>query len=576
MLTRLNIRNFKKLQHVDIELGRNVVFIGPNSSGKTSALQALSLWDIGLRVWHEKRSGRPSPEKRPGVTINRRDLMSIPVPAANLLWRDLHVRNVTRASGRQQTSNILIEILVEGIHEDRTWQGGLEFDYANEESFYCRPLRTEDGTESKRTEIPQEALKMRVSYLPPMSGLASVEPRVDPGRINVLLGEGQTAQVLRNLCFQIYDRDQREWDSLVDRIYSLFGAKLLPPDWIQERGEITMAYQEPGRAKLDLSASGRGMQQTLLLLAHLYANPKTVLLLDEPDAHLEILRQRQIYQIITELAQQKESQIIAASHSEVVLNEAADRDIVIAFVGKPHRIDDRRQAQVRKSLRDIGFDHYYLAEEKGWVLYLEGSTDLAILRKLAEKIGHAAANDLRMPFVHYVANQPQKARDHFAGLREAKTDLLGIGLFDRLDRQPPAESLIQEMMWVKREIENYICTEQVLISYARHDQPTDDMFGALEADRRENLMRESIQEVTKALQILKKPSPWSDDLKVSDDFLDPLFESYFEKVGLPNLLRKSDYHILADFMSAEGIGSEVVEKLDAIHAIAIHASPRQN
>ena len=73
--------------------------------------------------------------------------------------------------------------------------------------------------------------------------------------------------------------------------------------------------------------------------------------------------------------------MIAASHSEILLNEAADRDVVIAFVGKPHRMDDRGQ-QVVKSLKEIGFEQYYQAEQTGWVLYLEGSTDLAILPRV--------------------------------------------------------------------------------------------------------------------------------------------------------------------------------------------------
>ncbi len=99
-----------------------------------------------------------------------------------------------------------------------------------------------------------------------------------------------------------------------------------------------MSYKEASGIQLDIASSGRGLQQTLLLLTHLYANPGTVLLLDEPDAHLEILRQRQTYQLLTEIAEKMGSQVIAASHSEVVLNEAADRDVVIAFVGKPHRL----------------------------------------------------------------------------------------------------------------------------------------------------------------------------------------------------------------------------------------------
>ena len=39
MLTRLVIRNFKLFDKVEIELGERVVFVGPNNSGKTSALQ---------------------------------------------------------------------------------------------------------------------------------------------------------------------------------------------------------------------------------------------------------------------------------------------------------------------------------------------------------------------------------------------------------------------------------------------------------------------------------------------------------------------------------------------------------
>ena len=174
----------------------------------------------------------------------------------------------------------------------------------------------------------------------------------------------------------------------MNKLRSLFGVTLNPPEFIKERGQITMSYHDGG-TELDLVSSGRGLQQTLLLLAHLYTHPRTVLLLDEPDAHLEILRQRQIYQILTETAESQGCQVIAASHSEVLLNEAADRDIVVAFVGKPHRIDDRR-SQVLKSLRSIGFDQYYQAEQTGWVLYLEGSTDLAILQAFAELLDHPA------------------------------------------------------------------------------------------------------------------------------------------------------------------------------------------
>ena len=62
MLTKLNVRNFKRFRDVEIELGSPVVFIGPNDSGKTTALQALALWDIGVKRWNERRKGKATPE----------------------------------------------------------------------------------------------------------------------------------------------------------------------------------------------------------------------------------------------------------------------------------------------------------------------------------------------------------------------------------------------------------------------------------------------------------------------------------------------------------------------------------
>ncbi len=575
MLTSIRIRNFKRFADVEIELGKAVVLIGPNNSGKTTVLQALALWETGLRQWNAKRGGKASPEKRPGVAINRRDLISIPIPDANLLWRDLNVRHVERVGDKPQTQNIRIDVTVKGITEDKAWSSGFEFDYSNEESFVCRPSR-QPGFESvpvksaKFTTVPPECENVRIAFLPPMSGLAAMEPKWEPGRINVLLGEGQTAQVLRNLCYEI--EQKADWDKLVGHIQKYFGVKLLPPHYIRERGEITMAYEERG-VEFDLSSSGRGLQQTLLLLAHLYANPQTVLLLDEPDAHLEILRQRETYNLLTQVAEEQGSQIIAASHSEVVLNEAADRDIVIAFVGRPHRVDDRR-SQVLKALRDIGFDQYYQAEQTGWVLYLESPADLSIMRAFAKVLEHEALNFLERPFVHYVeTNLPQRAREHFFGLQEAKNDLVGIAIFDRLDSELRADGPLMETMWRRREIENYFCMEDVLLAYARYDL-ANDLFGHAESQRREQAMAEAIREVTQALQTLNRPDPWSSDIKASDEFLGPLFKKFFEKLNLPLQLRKAEYHVLASLTPKEKLDPEIKEKLDAIVAVAERAEPR--
>lgn len=571
MITRFIVENFKKLERAELELGAASVFIGPNNSGKTTALQAMALWDVGWKRWTEKRD-RSAASKRTGVTINRRDLSAIPVPSARLLWNNLHTHSGSRKGGKPTTEKNYIVLTAEGIHEDASWSCSFEFYYANEESFYCKLRGEEDGT------VPEGVRVHEIVFLPPMSGLAEREYRKEPGEIKVLIGEGQTAQVLRNLCWQLYQSgDKGNWDRLVQHVAELFQVQLQAPDYIRERSELVLTYKETtSGVELDLSSAGRGCQQVILLLSYMLANPGAVLLLDEPDAHLEILRQRDVYNLITRIAAESGSQIVAASHSEIVLQEAGERDVVMAFVGKPHRIDTRsRQLQVKKALESIRMADYFLAEQKGWMLYLEGSTDLAILAALASRLEHPAAALLgsSVPVIYLGNNKPQEARDHFHGLREAKQDLVGFALFDRLDKELQTGSQLVERMWSRREIENYLVTPESLRNFVAQGLRDEDLIEQSEKKKRLEILDEEIARLESALQVAGLPSPWSAEIKVTDRFLDPLFKNYYERLGTPQAVYKRDYHGLADVLPLEQVDAEVVAMLDNIVTAASRAKP---
>ena len=86
-------------------------------------------------------------------------------------------------------------------------------------------------------------------------------------------------------------------------------------------------------------------------------------------------------------------------------------------------------------------------------------------------------------------------------------------------------------------------------------------------------MREAIAEVESAMRTLGKGSPWSADAKVSDDFLFPVFRTYYRRLGLPDIMTKKAFYELAEHVPEAEIDPEIGEKLDAIAAVEKIATP---
>jgi ABC-type branched-subunit amino acid transport system ATPase component len=558
MLTKISIINFKKFDTVDIHLGSSVVFVGPNNSGKTSALQAVTLWDLGMRKWAEKRK-ESSAKERIAATINRKDILMVPLPSALQLWRDLHVRK--GKMGKNGTENILVELHAEGITKAQPWHAGFEFDYANAESIYCRIAK--GAVAASRQEFPEIALQETVGFLPPMSGLSAEEERLTRGSINRLIGEGRTAQIVRNLCLLIAEEKPEKWEELNRIMGRYFRAQLERPVYNEVNGQISMTYREQNKIRYDLSNSGRGFQQVLLLFAYIFANQNSILLLDEPDAHLEIIRQKEIFNVLTETASTNDTQVILATHSEAVLSESAEKAKLVGFLPpRPRVVNDRKQ--LLKSLVAIGYDQYLLAEQKKWVLYLEGTTDGDVLRAFAGILEHPVLPFLENAFIKPVGNVAGKVYEHFQALKEAVPELMAIALFDN-DRSIAEIRDLKIVTWQRREIENYLPLPQALYRYLEHI--SSDLFNQQDID----LMKSIVMDYIPGIAQKNPDNEWWTTIKMSDEFLDKVTRTYFEKTKQYQRLDKGNYFELARRAQPGEIDTEVKEKLDSIYNVAISA-----
>ena len=567
MITQITIENFKRFgEKTVIDLGGEqthnaFVFVGPNNCGKTTALQALSLWGVGVNAWRGKT---PDRQRGRGLTIDLRDLVALPTPYARALWHneqlrvgqkgvDIKTATSTPTNSDSRTSRPWrdIRITVSGRENNgERWECSMRFYYANPQFFHCNLLTP---------PIPNFVQNTKLAMLPAMSGLALVEPHSDADWVENLIGQGRTAEVLRNLCYALSEKNHQRWESVKSRLEMMFGVTLNNPKKTG-RGDLNLSYVENG-VKLDISAAGRGLLQVLLLMCYLYKNPNSLVLLDEPDAHLEILRQREIYSNIAEIARQQKSQVIAATHSEILLQEAVESDTAVAFIGKsPKRIKQARSAETRKALSEIQWSDYLQAEKQGWVLYLEGSSDLSVLQAFAKKLEHKTEVFLRRCFAHYVSNQPTAARKHFHAVQFAAKNLLGIAIYDDIESPLEGGGKLHETKWRQKEIENYFCTRSVLMAYAR---------SADKSPLFQKEMEKAIADVNEARKTLSKPLPFGEESKGSEDFRE-ILNNYAQKTGIAPL-SKADYHTLINFMRAEDVDSEVREKLDAIASVAQQA-----
>ncbi|WP_420633784.1 AAA family ATPase [Candidatus Palauibacter sp.] len=583
----LEIRNFKQFADVQrIELDHPTVLIGPNNCGKTTAIQAVALWSQAVKTWFE-RKGEATPRKRTATALNRLSIVSVPVPRTRQFWHNTVVR-----TGR---TNIMMEITLGVLHEGKICPVTMSFRNSGTELVYCTP---DEPTLANPGAI-ETAAGVDVRLLYPMSGIDIEEPLLQPGRIDVLLGQGQTAQVLRNLCLMVYRSDPDIWSRIVQLMSRLFAIDLEDPAETV-RGGIALHYRQSGvREPLEVALAGRGLQQMLLILAYIHSHPRSVLLIDEPDAHLEILRQKQVYTLLREVAVDNGSQVVIATHSEAVYAEALDDNLTLLLGAAVY--DLAKQDDIRDALNYYGAEHYVRARQRGHVFYVEGRTDLDILHALAKKLEHPVAqvweDDAGINAYYTQDNYPEpdldselervegaygrKARAHFRSMNKMVPALRGLAILDRdrSERRDSDESGLKIRYWDRYEVENYIIRPEILRRYAEKCLETP---GSDPAPER---LSETIDEVLDTLTLKrvfadderdcatwKRLDPagarllWDAQtrtLKLSD-FAEEFFRQLGHRFGRLILLRKGEFHRLVALLTSDGISEEVSRKLDLL------------
>ena len=531
MLCRVRTRNFKVFEDEVFDLQGHLVVVGPNNCGKTSLLQAIAAWSEIANHWFETNPDfvRLGDGTYPTAELNLLRFNAAPLPDFPHLWRN-------KAVG---------EPICIWLEEVAGWNVGFEIVWSGTQLAQVRPAKEvrEEQLEAAREHLPT------VVYVPPVSRLAVTEPPYTEDGVRARLQRGRTFEVLRNVLVSI-SRDSERWARLQEVVHEFFSYDLLPPS----AGVDVIAHfrHRSDEESYDLGVAASGFLQVLASYAALLYEEASVILIDEPDAHLHLLLQEKIYRKLRGFAERTKSQLLVATHSDVIINEASLGDLRLVGCGL---VTVGTSSIVKEVLR-LENKVLILARTEPGILYLEGESDLYDLREWARVMGHRLLAFLDKPFWEPTAEGrgEDPAARHFGALRQMAPEVKGVELRDG-DRKTPGKASdgLLRLKWKQMEIENYLLQQSALERFVKQEQGED-------AAQR---VRQYMERVLPAGLYEKPPFDAAVDVLASTKGSEVL-SRILQEAGLQ--LTKTEYCRIAAQMRPEEIHPEVREKLDDMAA----------
>jgi len=397
-----------------------------------------------------------------------------------------------------------------------------------------------------------------ITHCPAFSGIGAEETRYDPGFRSLRIGEGKPGDILRSVLLDV-SKDDRTWRNLAGEIKELFQVELKKPEYNPGQPFILCEYKERG-VTYDIASAGSGFHQTLLLFAFVYGNgsENSVLMVDEPDAHLHVWLQARIADRLSALARDRNRQLILSTHAETILGDT-EPSRILSFAGSPHLLSHKRDTQaLGTAMRLISPLDLLLAEHGRTVLYCEDKSDFKILQAWARRLDHPAKRFFDRPFFHPLrGRRPRDARDHLWGLRAFDENMHGFLLLDRDSRMGDDHDMtdtnLQMHVWTRYEIENYLLVPKAIERFAGGpDFFRPDVHETFRAEYPASVLDDPLSDIA-ALT----------DIAASKNILPKLFPREPPVAWLP----KSDYYRIAESMEPDEIHPEAIEVLDKIAAL---------
>lgn len=366
-LSQIQIRRFRGFRDFTVNVGQFTNFVGQNSRGKTTILQAIKfVFD----------------------TVDRARLSSN--NSANYLQFDssLEIMRLTltdrQAVWHEKDTSQPFEI---ELTFDNGYRLHLENPAVGPASLAMfkgdQSLLASNGPEWKELG---EVAAVGAEYIPPIGATSGLENWQSFPNYEAALSKGLYSEIWRNsLYWQYNDGNKSAFDDAVNMVKQYIPVEEIKPprQGHEHQPSVIVEYVENEKI-YDIGLSGSGMRSLLNLATVLMLTKSQIVMLDEPDAHLHSSLQRAVSRMIQDFAYDRGVQVLVATHAPDFISECDVESIV--WIDKAERTG-RQATELSKVLVDLGSikpSEAFDSNASSKLLFVEGGTDRRILAPLLQ------------------------------------------------------------------------------------------------------------------------------------------------------------------------------------------------
>lgn len=357
MFTSVKFRNFKSLKDFTVRLKPINVLVGPNNAGKSTILDAFR----AMAAAHRYASRRvPAP-----IAINGSMIVGYEIPMSNF---PISLANIHSDYQTDQETSATF-----------TLENGNKLQLGFYDNARCIMTIAEARGRTATTAQFRKNFPTSIYSFPTLGPLEEEEELLTDEYVRQSQETRRAHRMFRNIWHRRAEQFPA-FESLVEKTWD--GMTISKPELDMTYPPRLSMFCKEGRVDRELFWAGFGFQVWLQILTHLTgAAADNVLVVDEPEIYLHPDLQRKLFQLL----KASNKQIILATHSAEIVNEADHDEVVLVNRNKKTatRVSDTDGLQ--QALTSIGSaQNIHLARlTKGRkILFLEGD-DYRLLRRFA-------------------------------------------------------------------------------------------------------------------------------------------------------------------------------------------------